>query len=259
MDRWKRALFLVAAGLATLALTTWMSRHGRAVKQAEPDCAGCAISWDGMIRFEIATSRQEVSDVLGSADEPCGRCIRKVFDAQNHVDLGFMVAYSALNAAIALFLVPAALAGPGGRRAKTLLRIVLVAAGAMLLGDLLETLALLHLTGPDPAFGPALAVLIPATRIKWLALGLASLVLAGLYPLAHPRGLGRLLGLLALPYLVAGVAGLVAVATGNTEWYARHITWLAYAWLASLLHAALWLGWSLVRRLGANRAGPAGA
>ena len=247
MDRKRRALFLVVAGLATLALTTWMSWHGRAVKQAEPDCAGCTIPWDGMIRFEIATSREQVTGVLGSAEEPCGRCIRKFFDAQNHIDLGFMVAYSALNAAVALFLFPAVSAG---RRSRILFRIALVAAGAMLVGDFLETLALFHLTGPAPAFGPALAVLLPATRIKWLALAVAGLALAGLY-LDHPRGPSVFLRLLAYPYLVAGILGLVAVVTGDTTWYARHITWLAYAWVLSLLHAALWLAWSLVRRRGA--------
>lgn len=240
------AVLVLVAGLATLALTVGMSRSGRAVRQAEPACAGCKIAWDGMILFEIARSRTEVLDVLGPATEPCGRCVRAVFDAQNRVDLGFMAAYSALNAAVALFLAPAAAAF--SPRARTLFRLALAAAAAMLLGDLAETLVLLHLTGPDPAFGPALAVLIPATRLKWGALAAASLLLAALYPLAHRRGAGRLLGLLALPYLVAGIAGAVAVVTGDTDWYARHTSWLAYAWLASLLHAAVWLGWMLLRR-----------
>ncbi len=249
MTRRRAAVFVLVAGLATVALTVGMTQRGAAVRKAEPDCAGCKPPWAGMIRFEIARSRAEVLDVLGPADEPCGRCDRAVFDAQNHVDLGFMAAYSALSAAVALFLAPAAAGFTP--RARTLLRLALAAAAVMLVGDLAETLALLHLTGhltgPDPAFGPALAVLIPATRLKWGALAAAGFLLAALYPLAHRHGAGRLLGLLALPYFVAGFAGAVAVVTGNTDWYARHTTWLAYAWLASLLHAALWLGWTLLR------------
>jgi hypothetical protein len=243
MERWKAAQLVLVAGLATLALTIAMSWRGRAEQRATADCAGCAIPWDGMVRFEIATSPDEVLAVLGPAGAPCGRCTRRVFDVQNRIDLGFLVAYSALNAAVALFLFPAAAAGRDPRRLRLVLRFTLGAAGAMLLGDLGETLALLHLTGPAPAFDSALAVLIPATRLKWAALALACFLLAGLYLCAYARarGLARLLSLLALPYLVAGLAGTVAVATDDVGWYGRHITWLAYSWFSSMGFAALWL------------------
>jgi hypothetical protein len=72
MSRRARALLVVVAGAATLALALWIPRAGRAAKAAEPACAGCQIPWDTMIRFEIARSPEEVLAALrrGPAGPP---------------------------------------------------------------------------------------------------------------------------------------------------------------------------------------------
>jgi hypothetical protein len=246
MDRKSRAVFLILAWIATIALVLWLPRSGRAVLQSEPACSGCPIPPGAMIRFELASSREEVLGILQPADRPCGRCIRRYLDAQNHVDFGFMLAYSALNLAIVLFLAPPALAAEDPRRrrlARLAVGLGIATAVAMLLGDAAENLGLLRLTGAQPDFASALGLLYPATRIKWSALAFESLLIAGLYGFAHWGGRGRLLTALALPYLAAAIYGFRAVVGGSSHLglYGSFYMGLAVAWLSSLLHAGLWL------------------
>jgi hypothetical protein len=248
MSRKRRALFVLLAGIATLALALWMPRHTEEVRHSTLACIGCRLLPGAMIRFELARDPREVDAVLPPAATDCGRCARRVLDAENHVDFAFMVAYSALSLAIVLFLAPPARAHPRhGKLARVLTILGCAAAGAMLVGDATENLALLRLTGPAPDVGAALGLLIPATRLKWSTLAVSCLLAAGLYLLAHLSGRGRrLLLALALPYLYAACRGFRAVATSQPDLYtARYgsfFTALAFAWVLSLLHAALWLG-----------------
>jgi hypothetical protein len=246
MDRKRWAYVVIVAGIATILFSLWLlPLASRRARQGEPDCAGCRPPAGAMIRFELAGSREEVLSILGPADTPCGRCIRKMLDAENYADFGFMLSYSALNLGIVLFLALPILAGGGtGRAARTLVALGVAGAVLMLLGDAAENLGLLRLTGPAPDFGSALALLYPATRLKWGTLAVEALLLAGLYALsafASPRLPGQLLTLLGIPYLLAGGFGLRAVLAGGTRGYGSFYQWLALAWLLSLLHAAVWL------------------
>ena len=249
MDRKRWAYLVILAGIATILFSLWLlPLAGRKVREWEPDCAGCRLPAGAMIRFELAGSREEVLAILGPAGTPCGHCIRKILDAQNEVDFGFMLAYSALNLGVVLFLALPALAASAKAGARRVLRTLaaLGVAGAvlMLLGDAVENLGLLRLTARTPDFGSALALLYPATRLKWGTLAVESLLLAGLYAglaFTSPRLSGRLLALLGLPYLLAGGYGLRAVLGGGTRGYGSFYQWLAVGWLLSLLHAAVWL------------------
>ncbi|MEA2693441.1 MAG: hypothetical protein QOJ16_2828 [Acidobacteriota bacterium] len=253
MDRKWRAWFVILAGVATILFTLWLlPRAVRTARQGEVSCVGCRFAGNSMIRFELASSREEVRDILGPADTACGRCIRKVLDAENHADFGFMVSYSALNLAIVLFLAVPLLAGePSGSRrlARILIALGIAGAFAMLLGDATENLALLRLTGPSPDFESALRLLYPATRLKWSTLAIESLLIAGLYllSLAGRSRPGRFLALLGLLYLYAAFCGLRAVASGETTGYGGFFIALGIAWACSLLHAVVWLCFS--RRL----------
>jgi hypothetical protein len=260
MDRKRRAIFVILAGIATILFSLWLlPRAVRTARQGEASCAGCRFAGNSMIRFELAGSREEVEDILGPAGSPCGRCVRKILDAENRADFGFMIAYSALNLAIVLFLAVPALESGGRRRlARVLLALGIAGAAAMLLGDATENLALLRLTGPSPDFGSALGLLYPATRLKWSTLAVESLLIAGLYSLSLARRSrpGRWLALLALPYLYAAFCGLRAVTSGGTTGYGSFFSSLALAWVVSLLHAALWL--PLARRASPVRESAAG-
>jgi len=243
MDRKSRAVFLILAWIATIAMVLWLPRRGGAVLRGDPACAGCRLARNAMIRFELAGSREEVEEILQPADTPCGQCTRRYLDAENYVDYGFMLAYSALNLAIVLFLAPpvrTALPGRGGL-ARLLIALGVAFAAAMFLGDALENLGLLRLTRPDPDYASAIRFLYPATRLKWSALAVESLLVAILYGIASQAGRGRLLLVLVLPYAGAAVYGFLAVTSGNPARYGPFYTWLAVAWLGSLLHAVLWL------------------
>ena len=248
MGRRQSAALVILTGLATVALSMALTRRTVDAFKTEPSCSGCPYPGGKMIAFELARSREEVLGVLGPADTPCGVCTRNVLAAQVRVDFGFLLAYSTFNAAIFLFLAPPALATPSPkhrRLARILVGLGLAASLAMLLGDLVENLALLRLAGPAPGFASALGLLVPATRIKWLALPLACLLLAALYVLAHLRfGPGRLLIALAIPYLGAAFYGALALTgsgPGRDARYGQLIGQLVIPWLASLVHATAWL------------------
>lgn len=249
MDRKRWAYLVIVAGIATTLFALWLlPLAARQARERNPDCASCPPPERSMVAFELAGSREGVLAILQPAGTPCGRCNRKTLDAQNYADYGFMLAYSALNLGIVLFLALPVLAGGGTGRFLRLVRVlaVLGVAGAvlMLLGDAVENLGLLRLTGPHPDFGSALALLYPATRLKWGTLAIEALLVAGLYAGlagASPRPAGRLLALLGLPYLVACGFGFRAVFGSGTAGYDCFFLWLGRAWFLSLLHAAVWL------------------
>src|SRR5437763_1649884 len=105
MDRKRWAYLVSVAGIVTILFSLWLlPLASRKVRGWEPDCAGWRRPAGAMIRFELAGSREEVLAILGPAGTPCGSCVRKLLDAQNYADFGFMLSYSALSLGIVLFL-----------------------------------------------------------------------------------------------------------------------------------------------------------
>jgi len=202
------------------------------------DPATCPLPPDALVRFELASSQQQVDAVLRPPGSTCGSLIADTLDAKNRIDFGFMAAYSAFHLAVVLFLVTFGGIPRGSAWSNVLVRVGAALSLAMLLGDIGENVQLLRLTGSTPSPG-AIPLLVVATHAKWLALTLGSFFIAGLYGHRHGLKPGHLLGLLAVPYLGAGLAGAAALATGEISWYVAFGNFLLVAWTCSLLQAVL--------------------
>jgi len=242
MIREGRAAWLVIlAGVATILLALAVQGRGAAVlKDDKSNGIGktCPVEPDTLIRFELASSEKQARTVLHPPGYDCGRLIPDMVDAENQVDFGFMFAYSSLQVAVIYFLVLIGLGGQQDARYRLLLHIGTAIAVLMLAGDFTENLQLLRLTGDAP-FGHAVWILRVATHIKWFFLTLSSLFIACLYWNRNRLGPGHLVSLVGVPYLAAGLAGVVALATERISWYRAFGGFLALAWLGSVVQAAL--------------------
>lgn len=194
-----------------------------------------AILW-----FELARSPDEIFAVLGDPATEDGKNLRIVMDTMNRYDYGFMVCYSLFNAT--LFIFAGVLNRWRSRRvfgSSILINAGLILSLAMLLGDALENVQLLKLTGfmtvkeiPDALIGS----LQIWTRVKWFSIFLSCLLLG----LSYSSYFGRSAGfLLAVCYTTAAISGFFSI----TLPWARSLAEiasnvLAIAWLISLLHAS---------------------
>lgn len=179
-----------------------------------------------VIGFELATEPEHVFMLLGAPGDPDREAAIRAMDRVNRLDFAFLLAYPALQLAIAAWLVARGLAP------RPLLIAVAGLAAAMSAGDAVENLQLLALSGltEQDAMLPLLARLRVATAVKWGALFLASAALAPFLwrePsrwrwAALPFGLAALLGAMG-PVWPPGVEqGALVVGLG---------------WLAVVVHA----------------------
>jgi hypothetical protein len=174
-----------------------------------------------VIGFELAATPADVLGILGHpGDVPRPDTVRAM-DLANRIDFLFMIAYPALSLAIALWLVARGVAP------RWLPTVVGVFALVMWAGDLIENLQLLRLSQTTDAGAMArpLAILWVATRAKWKALFLTSL-LEGAFVWRDASGWRWC----ALVFVVAGALGMAGVV----------------AWLPGVEHGAnlLGLGWT---------------
>lgn len=155
---------------------------------------------EAVLLFEVARSAADLEAVFGPADGACRAKVVAAMDAINTLDVWvFIPAYTAFVSFAALFL-------SGGRiRALTLAAIGMAVSA---LGcDYLETFNLLSYTPELTPTPESLTQTATAAWLKFFALGLNGIALAGLCFTAAPRR--RILGaLLCLPFI--GVALMFA-------------------------------------------------
>ncbi|MEQ1756152.1 MAG: hypothetical protein ABL973_18670 [Micropepsaceae bacterium] len=204
------ALLTAITGIASLGTVATFQMLGE-VKAAQACNAGEAV-----IRFELARSIDTLLAIFGPVESACRGKIIAAVDAVNTLDIhAFIPSYTAFAVFAALFLsvgrlVPLALAA-------------IVAALVACAADYVETLSLLAYTPDLSPSTEALATSANAAWIKFAALGLNGLCLAGLCFTSEARR--PILGvLLCLPAI--GVA-MMAV----------DLKWI---WLQSLGFFASW-------------------
>ena len=179
-----------------------------------------------IIGFELARTPDDVAGILGDPGTPERADFAARMDRGNRLDFGFMLAYAAFHAAIALRLAAR------GRLPQGVFVVLLVLAADMLLFDALENRELLILStaAPSPEMDASLGRLHLFTLLKWYAIfGSAGLLAPFLW--REPdwwRFAGPVFGLAAL----LGVVGLVH--PPGIEWGAYVI---AIAWLLTWIHA----------------------
>lgn len=179
-----------------------------------------------VVGFELASEPQHVFDILGAPGHPARAEAVRRMNLGNWIDFLFMLAYPAIYVGIAMLLrardrFPAGLA-----------RFVMLLAGVMWLGDLLENRQLLRLAAlTDPAaMAEPLDRLRQFTFMKWHALfGASALVALPIYQDASWwRWTAGVFGAAA----VIGFGSLVVLPAIEVAAYV-----LAVAWTATWIHA----------------------
>lgn len=255
-SRKQAALLVACTGLATLASFGIMvgAAGGDPVPLVDTSYAAPGQSPESVrapfrsavVWLEVPADRYEVFQNLGNPETEPGREIRRRVDLINRIDYAFMVAYSAFTAA--LFWLLFLLKRSSGHVIFGELKFFhtgLVLAGAMLVGDALENLALLRLTdysGPGAIPDVDLVWLSVTTRLKWFALW-ASCLLLGVGFASHFAGSPALL--LSIPYSLAGIVGLMSfLIPGQRSLLETAASLMAVGWFGSLGYAnfLIWKG-----------------
>lgn len=160
--------------------------------------AGTCVTGDTLIRFEFARTLADLQGLLHAPGDACRAPAIAAMDQSNLVDvIAFIPTYTAFTVLAALFLA-------GGAVRRPLVLAALAASAVALAADYSETLRLLAITKDVEAnagLAPAAAI---SAWIKFGALALNALLLAGLCFTSAPRR--RILGaLLVLPILAFAV------------------------------------------------------
>jgi hypothetical protein len=167
----------------------------------EVAAAGTCMAPDAVVMFEFARTAADLDAIFGAAGEPCRPLVIAAMDAVNRLDVALYIpSYSAFVALAAVYL--------SGGRATPLVWLAAGLALGALAADYVETLSLLAYT-PDLSPAPeALARSSTAAWLKFGALGLNALSLAGLCLSAAPTRRWILGALLCLPILGVAVTAM---------------------------------------------------
>lgn len=220
MDQRGYAWLVVGAAVAAFVFAAWMG----GIQKDIPKGLG--------LKLELASSRQEALALLDGAP-------RETLNRSINVDYGFLVAYSILNAALFLFLRALAPAGSWLRH-PAFVAVGLILAALMLVGDAVENQqmqACIH----ETISGPFLLAVF--ARMKWLALGVASLLLGAAF-VSLPWGPGGVLSWIVLAaYLAAAFFCFQGVWLSKPElgWVplSRTVGVFFVAWVLSAIRAGL--------------------
>jgi hypothetical protein len=199
---------------------------------AEPDHpAGFT---DTLLWFELAKDADEVFANLGPADDPVGMERREKLDRVNRLDFAFLIAYSSFNGALVI-LVWALNRGNAFGKSLAAVGAGSIFAALMLVGDVLENIQLLRLTGyADPREVPVGVVreLNVWTRVKWGAIFANTALLGAGFGLAFSEKKR-----LAIPVvLVMGAAAAIGFLSIGADAYRNYLE------LAALLLVPIWFG-----------------
>lgn len=179
-----------------------------------------------IIGFELATTPEQVADLLGDPGTPerAERAAR--MDRGNRFDFLFLLAYAALHAGIALRLAAA------GGLPRGVLVVLLFLATTMALFDALENRELLILShaAPSPEMTAALARLRVFTLVKWYAIFGSAAVLAPFL-----RRWPDWWRFAAPPFALAALLGAIGLVWPPGIEYGAYV--IALAWLLTWVHA----------------------
>ncbi len=229
-------LVCLAGFFVILSAATMLIRTGGTRKPAvHPNQRGfnTAILW-----FELLESPDEVFMVLGDPSTPQGMELRSAMDALNKYDFLFMASYSALYAALFLFL-NTLLGGTKGPLDRAILISGVVLSVLMLTGDLFENLRLLELTryagiGEVPQI--SMLMLAIWTRVKWFSIFIASILLAAQYLRYFSAGIsGVTMAMLFVAPSVAGFTAILFPGIGFLLEAGSNV--LGAGWIAAIIHA----------------------
>ena len=190
-----------------------------------------------MIWLELAADLGEVNLILGPPDDARGKAIRGALDRANYVDFAFMIAYSALMFCLFIFThILCRNAGRGLLGATGALKLGMLLALIMYVGDVAETILLLIVTGPPDQIGADIVLYLNiATRVKWAAIFIASLMLGAGYAAYFRFSAGTII---ALAFSICGMLGMMGIIVQSARPLVEAASGLlAVAWFASLAHA----------------------
>lgn len=226
--RWS-AWLVVFAGIATVAFAVALALLTK--------------SKGVMVDLELAKDWPTVRAILARIPNPVSE-----LDPQLKVDYGFLISYPLLNAALFLFVRALAPEGSWVRHPGVLIAGLSLAV-LMLMGDAVENAQLLSLTKLSPAeaspipaalLAQILALLGFFGRMKWICLGLSSLVLGAAFLAVPADQMFRWAGLLlVVTFLVAGGLSLAGGVAAKPALIKLSVNAFGAPWLLSIA-LAVW-------------------
>jgi hypothetical protein len=182
------------AGLILLALVGFS-----ATQKEPPVCGNLATNYAPIIAFELARSVSDLHAIFGESAGPCRTAIADRMDYVNSGDsLVFIPAYGAF---LVFFFL--GLRSRDVRLASVAISISLLACAA----DYVENASLFHLSANPDVASNWLSLLMWATEVKWVGLGVVNAI-AGYVLLASDRWLYRFA---IVPCTVGTAAGLITI------------------------------------------------
>ena len=195
-----------------------------------------------MLWLELASTPEEVFQILGPPGSGKGRALRDNLNAANTYDYGFLVCYSLFNAFLIVFISHLnTYRFTGLIKLKTFLILGLILSCAMCIGDVVENLAIADLTQApvvEDVNEHALQLLMYWTRVKWGSISLVCLMCSVGYT-AYFRRIPPLL--LPTGFAIAGISGLTAITLPDARFILDAITvpHLALVWSGAMVHAGV--------------------
>ena len=194
-------ILCLLCGAGVIAFAVWFSGVIPTRTCSGPLPAGVS----ALLVYQLALTPSDIEAVFGPAGDPCRTTMIAAMDRANTVDLvGFIATYSAF---LACFFLALLRSGAG-----VVARVGLVAVGAALVCDVLETSTQLHITAALPGSAASLTLLAIGSRGKYLALAVTS-ICAGIAMITRGKIVARLAGTACL----AGGLSLGAVQRGNAH------------------------------------------
>ena len=218
------AILTAAAGLLSLAVMVKFSALTEVV------AAGKCFTQGAVVQFELARSQADLVRIFGPEGSACRASAVAAMDAVNRLDMALYIP------SYTLFTVCAALWLAIGRK-SLLPRLALLAAVGALVGDYVETTALVRLSHMIEAPAPLLPQLEIGTWVKWGLLAAHALLLGLAGLTTDPRR--RILGvLLLLPTAGTLAAYIDPMKYAELMGYAFFAAWIPLLFLA--LKESVW-------------------
>jgi hypothetical protein len=171
-------------------------------KQA-PVCGNLRANYTPIIAFELVRSVADLHAIFGDSAGACRSAIAQQMDAINRGDSAFFI--PAYGAFLIFFFL--GLRSRNRRLASIAIRITFLACAA----DYVENTCLFHLSvNPDVASG-WLSLLMWATEVKWVGLGIVNAI--GGYVLFSSHAGGWLDRVAIVPCVLSAVAALISIPT----------------------------------------------
>lgn len=228
---------LIIAALLTAFTAALAFSHGKDL----PDIKSSSRFQSQMLELQLASSEDEVLQVLGSSPGSDEIRLRKKLNLQNFYDSFFLFCYPVFVALVFLFFYKSNRNTP---YRELIMGLGLSLCFFMLLSDLYENTLIYKITSvfsEQNLYETTLNSLIISSRVKFASLFLSCLVMAGNYIIysVHKTNTApvTLLYFFAAFYMISGLSGYFSIVIKSANFFVENcMVYVAVCWLLTLMH-----------------------